>query len=88
MHALQEMIKKSLLLRESPFATPPLDLNAIPKAHSSADSLPKTSTKRWNQADLGYFNPHLDTKVLGESKVVLVGKKVYYGNVMLFVQRI
>lgn len=39
--SLQEMIKKFLLLRESP-----PDPNATPKAYSGADSLPKTTTER------------------------------------------
>ena len=83
MLSLREMIEKSLLLRES---SP--DPDATPKAHPGADSQPKTTTERWNQADLGYFNPHLDTKAHGEGEVVSVGKDVYYRNVVLFVQRI
>ena len=79
--SLLEMIKKFPLLRES---LP--DPNATPKAHPGANSLPKTTTERWNQADLSYFDPHLDTKVHDEGEVVSVGKNVYYGNVVLFVQ--
>lgn len=45
------------------------------------------SQERWNQAELGYFNPHLN-KAHGEGEVVLVGKDVYYRNVVLFVQRL
>ncbi len=87
MLSLWEMIEKSLLLKESLSNTPPPDLNAIPKALLAGDSLPKASTKRWNQADLGYFDPHLD-RVHGEDEIVLVGKDVYYRNVVLFVQRL
>lgn len=54
------MIKKFLLLRESLSATPPSDPAATPKALPGADSLLKTLAERWNQADLGYFDPHLD----------------------------
>ncbi len=85
--ALRKMIEKSLLLRESPSATPPPDPDAAPKALPGADSLSKVSTERWNQADLGYFDPHLD-RAHGEGEVVLVGKDVYYRNVVLFVQHL
>lgn len=82
---LREMIMKSLLLRNSPSTNSPPNPNASPKAHLGTDSLSKTTTKRLNQVDLGYFDPHLD-KVYGEDEIVLVRKDVYYTNVMLFVQ--
>lgn len=81
MLSLREMIKKSLLLRKSP-----PDPDTTLKAHPGANFLSKTITERWNQADLGYFNPHLDTKAHDEGKMILVGKNMYYRNVMLFVQ--
>ena len=81
------MIKKSLLVRESPFSTPPPDHDATPETHLSNDSLPKNTSERWNQADLGYFDPHLD-RAHGEGEIVLVGKDVYYRNVVLFVQHL
>ena len=87
MLSLREMIEKSLLLRESPSSTPPPDPDATPKALPAGDSLPKASTERWNQADLGYFDPHLD-RAHGEGEIVSVGKDVYYRNVVLFVQRL
>ena len=86
MLSLWEMIEKSLLLKESLSAAPPPDLNATSKALPDGDSLPKASTERWNQADLGYFDPHLD-RAHGEGEIVSVGKDVYYRNVVLFVQR-
>lgn len=86
MLALRKMIEKTLLLRESGSSTPPLDPNASSKLSSPAD-LPSKSTKRWNQADLGYFNPHLD-KAQGEGIVISVGKDVYYRNIVLFVQHL
>lgn len=86
MLALREMIEKALLLRESGSSTPLLDPNASSKLSLPAD-LPSKSTKRWNQADLGYFNSHLD-KAHEEGIVVSVGKDVYYRNVVLFVQRL
>ena len=85
--SLREIIEKSLLLRESPSPTPPPNPNAIPKALFAGDSLPKPSTERWNQANLGYFDPHLD-RAHGEGEIVSVGKDVYYRNVVLFVQRL
>ncbi len=83
--SLWEMIEKSLLLREFPSATPPPDLDTTPKAYPVNDTLPKT--ERWNQADLEYFNPYLD-RAHGEGKIVLVGRDVYYRNVVLIVQRL
>lgn len=87
MLALREMIEKSLLLRDSSSSTPPPDPDAAPKAHSTTNSLPKALIERWNQADLDYINPHLD-RAHGEGEIVLVGKDVYYRNVVLFVQRL
>ena len=87
MLSLREMIEKSLLLRDSQSVTLPPDPDATPKSLFAGDSLPKPSTERWNQADLGYFDPHLD-KAHGEGEVVSVGKDVYYRNVVLFVKRL
>lgn len=87
MLALREMIKKSLLLTDSAFATPPPDPNAAPKALSGGDSLPKAPTERWNQADLGYFNPHLD-RAHGKGEIVSVRKDVNYRNIVFFIQRL
>ena len=87
MLSLWEMIEKSLLLRDSPSATPPPDRDATPKAPPGGDFLPKASTERWNQADLGYFDPHLD-RAHGEGEIVSVGKDVYYRNVVFFIQRL
>ena len=84
MLSLREMIKKSLLLKDSPSATPTPDPDAAPKSHLGTDSLAKTTTKRWNQANLGYFDPHFD-RAHGEGEMVSVEKDVYYKNVMLFV---
>ena len=84
--ALREIIKKSLLLKDSAFSTPPPDLDASSKLFPPAD-LPSKSTERWNQADLEYFDPHLD-RAHGKGEIVSVGKDVYYKNVVLFVQRL
>lgn len=84
MLALQTIIAKSLLLKEFLSAVPPPNLVATPKVHPSADSLPKTIRERWNQADLVYFDPHLD-RVHEEGEIVSVGKDVYYRNIVLFV---
>ena len=85
MLALREMIEKSLFLRESPSTTPPPDPNASPKALTATNSLLK-ATERWNQADLGYFDPHFD-RAHGKGEIVLVRKNVYYRNVVFFMQR-
>ena len=81
------MIEESLLLRDFSSATTPPDPDASPKSPPGGDFLPKVSTERWNQADLGYFDPHLD-RAYGEGEIVSVGKDVYYRNVVLFVQRL
>lgn len=47
-----------------------------------------TQVKRWNKANFGYFDSHLDDKAYGTEEVVLVGKDIYYRNVVLFTQRI
>ena len=87
MHSLQEMIEKSLLLRESLSGTPPPDPDATPKALPGSDSLPQVSTERWNQADLGYFEFYLN-KAHRTSEIVSVDKDLYYRNVVLFVQHL
>ena len=87
MLSLWEMIEKSLLLRESPSPTPPPDPDATPKTLPAGDFLPKALTESWNQADLGYFDPHLD-RAHGEGEIVSVGKDVYYRNVVLLVKRL
>ncbi len=84
---LREMIENSLLLRESPSSTLAPNPDATPKSLPAGDSLPKPSTERWNQADLGYFDPHLD-RAHGEGEIVSVRKDVYYRNVVLFIQRL
>ena len=80
-----KMIEKFLLLRESPSATPPPDSDTTPKSLLTANSLPKAFIERWNQADLGYFDLHLD-RAYGKGEIVSVGKDVYYRNVVLFIQ--
>lgn len=87
MLTLWEMIKKSLLLTNSATTIPPPDLDATLKALSGDDSLPKASIKRWNQADLGYFDSQLD-RAHGKDEIVSVGKDVYYKNVVSFIQRL
>lgn len=87
MLALWEMIEKFLLLTDSTFANLLPDPDAALKALPSSDSLSKASTERWNQADLEYFDLHLN-RVHGEDKIVLVEKDVYYRNVIFFIQRL
>lgn len=82
-----EMIKKSLLLKKSSSATPPPDPDATPKSLFFSDSLSKAPIERWNQANLRYFDPHLD-RAHEKGEVVSVGKDVYYRNIVLFVQRL
>ncbi len=81
---LREMIEKSLLLRESSSKTPSPDPDATLKALFGDDSLSKALTERWNQANLGYFDPHLDN-AHREGEIRSIGKDIYYRNVILFV---
>ena len=37
--------------------------------------------------DIGFFDPNLPASY-GEGKIVLVGKKLYYRNIILFIKRI
>lgn len=69
-----------------PTIEPNIDLLTIFLSLIKTTSTPKPLAERWNQANLGYFNPLLD-KVHGEYKIVWVGKDIYYRNVVLFVQR-
>lgn len=87
MLSLWEIIEKSLLLKEFLFAASPPDLDASPKALSGDYSLLNASTERWNQAELGYFDHHLDREH-GQGEIVSVRKNVYYRNVVLFVQHL
>lgn len=82
---LYELIEKSLLLRDFPSATPLSNPDTMIKMFPSTNALLETSTKRWNQANLNYFNSHLD-KAYGEGKIISVKKNIYYKNVILFVQ--
>lgn len=84
--SLYEMIKKSLLLRDSPSATPLPNPDATAKAPTPSNASSKV-TERWNQSNLNYFDPYLD-KTYKDRKIVLVGKDVYYKNVVLFVQQL
>lgn len=89
---LRSMLESLMLAKSSaspkPKATqapPPLEPQPIQpysliKTHASR-------TERWNQADLGYFDPHFD-RAHGEGEIVSLGKEVYYQNLVLFVQRI
>lgn len=84
MLSLSEMIEKSLLLKEFFSTTLSPDPDATSKSLSGGDSLSKASTERWNQANLGYFDPHFD-RVYEEDEVVFVGKEVYYKNIVLII---
>lgn len=74
----------SLLLQDSTSATLFPDSNAAPKTHPGADCLSKVTTEKWNQTNLGYFNPHLN-RAYGKGEIVLVRKEIYYMNIVLFV---
>ncbi len=64
---------------------PPLSLHSEPFVIPSEQP---TRRERWNQANLGYFDPHLDDKAHDAGEVVSVGKDVYYRDVVMFTQRI
>lgn len=86
MLGLQKIIEKSLLFRKSTFSTPSPNPNTSNNISALLD-LPSKTTKRWNQIDLGKFDPHLN-RIYGKSQIVSVCKDVYYRNVVLFVQHL
>lgn len=85
--ALREIIKESLLLRDFFSSTSFSNSNTSSKALFLTNFQLK-AINRWNQLNLGNFNLHLNRKVHDEGKIVLVGKNIYYRNVLLFVQLI
>lgn len=87
MFSLKEIIEKLLHLRESFSVTSPPNPNATPKTFLGVNFLPKTTTKRWNQANLSYFDPHYD-RVYKKDDIVLVKKDIYYKDFVLFVQHL
>ncbi len=52
---------------------------------NNVDSPAPNANRKGVQAELTYFDPHLDLS-RGEREVVTVGRHVYYRNVVLFVQ--
>lgn len=82
--SLCKLIERSLLLKNLFSATLFSNLDVTAKSSFSINILPKVSIKSLNQANLSYFDPHLD-KRYSESKIVLVTKDVYYNNIVLFV---
>lgn len=80
------MIEKSLLLREFSFATTLFGPNTTPKIDLGAQFPSKTIIEKRNQANLCYFDPYLD-KAYEKDEIVLVGKNMYYKNIVLFIQR-
>ena len=61
-----------------------------PTGPTGPDGQPGTGgngNERWNAADLGFFDPHLD-KSYGEGEIVTVGKDIYYRSVILFIERV
>lgn len=86
MLSLHKMIEKFLLFRDSPLTIPPPNSDASVKMSTPPDN-PTKIAKVWNEANLSYFDSHLD-KAHGEEEIVSVGKDVYYKNMVLFVQRL
>lgn len=84
MLAFWKIIKKSLLLTDFTSVTPLPDPDATPKALPDDDFLLKTSIKRWNQANLRYFKLYFD-KAHEKGEIVLVGKDIYYRNIIFFI---
>lgn len=78
MLSLWKIIEKSLLLRKSASFTSFSNLNVSNKTFPLIDVLLKTTIRC-------YFNPNLD-KAYSKDKIVLVGKNIYYKNIVLFVQ--
>lgn len=75
------------LMESRPAASPKpkLSQHQSPSLSPDLTSEYQPCMERWNQADLSYFDPHLDEKAHRPGKVVSMGKDVYYRNVVLFV---
>lgn len=79
--SLCSLIKKMLVTNASfSSLTSPTDIVSQPSFQVDIPS----KNKRWNQAKLRYFNLYLD-KAHGDGEVVLIGKEIYYRNIVLFV---
>lgn len=85
LQSLHNLIKRSFLLKDSFFSTFSPDPDVSAKGSLFIDTLPKILTKRWNQAELDYFNLHLN-KSYGKNELILLDKDVYYKNIILFIQ--
>lgn len=75
MLVLCKIIEKSLLLRESGSSTSSANPNASNKVFPLVDLLLK-ATKRWNWANLSYFDSCLDI-AHEEDEIVFIGKNIY-----------
>lgn len=82
---LYKPIERFLLLKDFSSTTLLFNPNTAAKVPFCTNTLLKISTKNWNQIHLDYFNFCLD-KVYGKSEIVLVGKNLYYKNIVLFIQ--
>lgn len=66
-----------------------LNVNASgkPRLPGTLGEPPTTANGRWNPADLGYFDPHLD-KSYPESDIIAINKETWIRDVHLFVARV
>lgn len=83
--SLHKIIKKPLLLKQSPTARAHPNLETLFKTFPINEPLPKL-TNKWNQAELNYFDSQLN-RAHRKKELMLIKKKVYYKNVILFVQQ-
>lgn len=55
-------------------ATTPQGEMGKPRPPGTSSEPPATASSRWNPADLGYFDPHLD-KLYPESDIIAINKE-------------
>ena len=66
-----------------------VNLNALGKSRppETPNKPPVTVSSRWNPANLGYFNLHLD-KLYPKGNIIAINKETWICNMHLFVARI
>ena len=85
--ALQALVG-SISTQQGPPGPPgPAGQQGQPGVPGEAAAASSSSSDRWNSADLGYFDPHLE-KSYSEGEIVTVGKDLYFRSIILFVERV
>lgn len=79
---------KQLINRiDTRLATMPWGKTGKPKPPKMPSKPPKTASSKWNLADLGYFDPHLD-KSYSKNNIIAINKETWIRSVYLFMAQI